>query len=194
LIATCVVSLCVTARASAQWSVGVEIGTTRFLGTTRDTVTAEAPAFRPARHTPITLRLERNFARIGVALGVGHGSGGIMEEGGGVVVEIRDLVSVYSVAPEAFVRLVRTSTAAELRIHGGPLLEIWRLEGGDDRTRLGGQAALSLRLPLADRWTCSVRGTGARIPSIFESEELPAEFERRATTRWAVSLGLAYGL
>jgi hypothetical protein len=80
-----------------------------------------------------------------------------------------------------------------VRVELGPALHLWNFSG-EIRARFGGLGSLAYEWPVTNRLLGSVRLEGMLSPSWFDSSDLPPEFERRATRRYGVGLGLAYRL
>jgi hypothetical protein len=182
------------APAAAQWSVAIDAAATVFSGASRDTTLAEPTGFHPHRPTLFAGRVDRRVGRLGVGLAVGVAGADLIEEGpdaGAVVKHILDLVEV---APEVSLLVAATPAGAALRVHAGPLVDVWSPDGGDDRTRVGGHAAASLEWPIAGRLAGVVRAGAAVTGSLFNADELPPGFVRRAMWRRTVSLGARYRL
>jgi len=78
--------------------------------------------------------------------------------------------------------------AGMLGIAAGPTLDWWRI-AGQSRVRLGGQAALALRLPLA-RWELEQRVGFGVSASPFIPADAGAEFQPRALVSLFLGLGV----
>jgi hypothetical protein len=115
-------------------------------------------------------------------------------EGEDAVVAAKGVFAVYSAAPELVYRIISVGAANQLRLHLGPLFEIWSVVDGDSQTRVGVQGAVSLNLPLGGRFAGSLMAGAALIPSPFEEAQLDPSFERRALWRRRVAVGLDYRL
>jgi hypothetical protein len=75
----------------------------------------------------------------------------------------------------------------------GPALHLWNFDG-DVRSRIGATGALIYEWLLAGRFTGAVRVEGLLSKSWFDPGDVPPEYERRATWRYGVGLGLRYRL
>jgi hypothetical protein len=191
-----VLGLLIAARPAlaAQWSVAVEATASYYGGTSRDTG-ADPTAFRPHHPTSLGLRVDRRFGRLGVGVGAALGGGAdLIAENSSVGAILKDALDLFEVAPEVAVVLGRMGSGLAVRVHTGPLLDIWSPEGADTRARTGGQAGLSLEWPVSRRLAGSLRVAAAVTGSLFKEGELPPGFERRAMWRRSVSLGLRYRL
>jgi len=181
-------------RLAAQWSLAVEATASYYGGTSRDSG-ADPTAFRPHHPTSVGLRVDRRFGRLGVGVGAALGGGAdLIAENSSVGAILKDALDLFEVAPEVAVILGRTGPGLAVRVHAGPLIDIWSPEGADTRTRAGGQVGLSLEWPVSRRFAGSLRGAAALTSSLFREGELPPGFERRAMWRRSVSLGLRYRL
>jgi hypothetical protein len=87
-----------------------------------------------------------------------------------------------------------TALANHLIVHAGPVIEVWSIADGGSETRVGGQVALSLGIPLAARLVGSVRAGLGIIPSPFTSGQFDETVERRPLWRRQVAAGLSYRL
>jgi hypothetical protein len=182
-------------RLTGQWSVALEATASYYSGASRDTG-ADPISIRPHHPTSLGLRLDRRVGRLDVGVGAALAGPDVIAENSGVGAIIKNALDLFEIAPEAAL-LVGQTPARErvaLRVHAGPLIDIWAPQGEDARTRLGGHAGLSLEWPLGARFAGSVRAAAALTPSLFRDGELPAGFERRALWRRSVSLGLRYRL
>lgn len=180
--------------AAAQWTASAEIGAFRFGGASKEiTATDDHPAFRPHRPTTVGMRLERN-GRVSLGIGMEYANAGLAIEGESEIIVAKGQMQMISFAPELGVRIGRINRLAELRAHAGPLIELWNVVESGNRTRLGAQAALALRLDLGSRIAGEVRAVGAFTPASPFEAELPDTYERTAMWRRGVTAGLGYRL
>ena len=181
-------------RLAAQWSLAVEATASYYDGVSRDSG-ADPTAFRPHHPTSVGLRVDRRFGRLGFGVGAALGGGAdLIAENSSVGAILKDALDLFEVAPEVALLPGRTGPGLAVRVHAGPLIDIWSREGGDTRTRAGGQVGVSLESPLSRRFAGSLRVAAALTSSLFREGELPPGFERRAMWRRSVSLGLRYRL
>ena len=180
-------------RLAAQWSLAVEATASSYGGTSRDGG-ADPTAFRPHHPTSVGLRVDRRFGGMAVGVGAALAGSDLIAENSSVGAILKDALDLFEVAPEVALLLGRTGPGLAVRVHAGPLIDIWSPQGGDTRTRLGGQAGLSLEWPVTRRFAGSLRGAAALTGSLFKQGELPPGFERRAMWRRSVSLGLRFRL
>jgi len=75
----------------------------------------------------------------------------------------------------------------------GPALHLWSFQN-DVRSRIGANGAIVYEWLFAGRFTASVRVEGMLSKSWFNPGDVPPEYERRATWRYGVGLGLRYRL
>jgi len=174
----------------AQWGAAVEIGVARFGGTSRDSSGTTVGPYRP---TTFGFRLDRDFGRARVAVGVMYAKTGLAGVMGNVAVIDYDAASLLEVAPEVSIRVARLGAGAVARVEAGPAVDVWELDG-DKRTRVGARAALAVECPLGGRFTGSIRATGVVSGSMANADEPPPGVERDATRRGGVSVGLRYRL
>jgi hypothetical protein len=176
---------------AAQWSVGAEVGMLRFWGTSIDTVTPGDPSrARPSPSTSYAVRVQRQVGRIGLGIGVLYSKGGAGVEQGSVAIDEKGLLKLYEVAPEVSFLVAKPGPGGGLRLRVGPMYDRWSLKGGTNPRRVGAHAAVSLDWPLGGRWTGSLEGGAAVSAGVFEEEDLPPEYVRRATWWRSISTGV----
>lgn len=189
----CGALLLVPAQLTAQQDGGtrltLEFGMARFHGGVRDT-SAPPVYIRPFRPTLVTLRLAG--PRFGVALtiagaatGYSQGSIALLQEG--------DL-SLLELAPEVRTALAEPATGGRLVVHAGPLLDLWKTDGGSSVARVGGQAGATLELPLTGRLGVSLRGDAAVTGSQLADTDLTPDLSQHTMWRTRVGIGATYRL
>ena len=180
-------------RLAAQWSVALEAAFSYYGGGSRDTA-ADPTAIRPHHPTLVGLRLDRRLGRLGVGVAAALAGPDVIVENSQAGTILKDALDLFEIAPEANLVLGRTDGGVAVRVHAGPLIDIWSPDGADTRARVGGHAGLSLEWPLSLRFAGSIRAAAAVTGSLFDPGELPPGFERRVMWRRSVSLGLGYRL
>jgi len=100
----------------------------------------------------------------------------------------------YAAAPELIYRIATLGPANAIRLHAGPVFELWSVEAEDSQFRVGGQAAVSLRIPFGRRFAGSLTAGGAVTSSPLSERQLLDGYERRALWRRSMSAGLEYRL
>jgi hypothetical protein len=187
--------LAAPAALAAQWSVAVELGTARYSGTSRDrSGSSDSVALRPFAGTTGGVRVARQWARVGVSLGVTYGSPGIAGEATDLILVFTNQANVFELTPGVSYVVARVGAGGDLRVEAGPAVALWSLAGVGKRVRIGAHASLAYQWPVAERFSGSVRAGVTVTPSIFSSGELPSSLARRATWRRGVSVGVAYQL
>ena len=180
-------------NAAAQWYVGVEVSTTRYGGSSHDTSgTHTASDGRPGDATVWQLRVGKNWQRFGVALRAGRSKPGLAITGQGVNVTDKTAGSLSEIAAIGTVRVGGIGPSGAVRVELGPALHLWSFE--DTRSRVGANASVVYEWLLAGRFTGAVRLEGMLSQSWFDARDVPPEYERRATWRYGVGLGLRYRL
>ena len=182
----------------AQWRFGVEVGAARFWGGSVDTG-GEDTSFRPYRPTTFGVGLERQVGRYAFGLQVHYFEAGLALEGPEVVISAEGAFKTVSIAPEAVAHIATLGSDNHVRVHAGPVLEIWDIIDNDTRTRVGAQASVSLDVPLGVRFSGVVLAGAAITPSPYHEGELDLgagapTYERRALWRRSFGLGLKYRL
>jgi hypothetical protein len=181
-----------------QWRLGLEVGAARFWGGSIDTQ-GENASFVPYRPTTFGIGLERQTGKYGFGLQVHYAEAGLALVGPELSVAAEGAFTILSLSPEAVLRIATLGHGNELRIHAGPLLEIWDVIDLDSRTRVGAQASVSLDVPLGGRFRGAALAGGAVTPSPYEEGELDQEgsglnFNLRTLWRRSFALGLLYQL
>jgi hypothetical protein len=176
----------------AQWSVGAAAGADRFWGGSAEG-TGLHRSFLPYRPTTFFFGLQRQSGKVAVGLRLGYFSASLALEGTDGLSAVKGVFMVYSVLPELTYEFA-TALANHLIVHAGPVIEVWSIADGGSETRVGGQVALSLGIPLAARLVGSVRAGLGIIPSPFTSGQFDETVERRPLWRRQVAAGLAYRL
>ena len=101
---------------------------------------------------------------------------------------------MVSVSPEVAYRLATLGPVSELRLHAGPILEIWGIIEEDSKLRLGAQSALSLDIGLGGRFSGAVLAGVALTASPFAGGQLGEGFEPRPLWRRRFAAGLHFRL
>jgi len=194
LVALCIVGgLTLVPPAAAQFGVSAELGLGFMGGTSQDTTNADVGSLRPYRPTQYTLRPEWQFGRVRVGLGLLYARPTLAIEGTFTfVANDSGKSTLFEVAPELAYRLLQTHTGVSVRLHAGPVVDLWTVLG-EDRTVAGGQLALSVEMPLASRLYFLVRGSGVVTKSVFDKNDLPPELEVQPMRRGTIALGVRYG-
>jgi hypothetical protein len=179
--------------AQVGWGLSADLGMSFFSGTAVDSA---GRSFYPDGRTTLSLRLDRRFGagRAGLGLALLYAPGGVALTSGDVTAIQGNVMDLYGIAPELSWRLGATARGSSIAAHAGPVLEVWSLSDGGDRTRVGAHGAVSLAWPISDRLAGAVRAGVTLTASPFDAAELPAGFAPRALWRRAVSLALRYRL
>ena len=181
-------------KAAAQWYVGLEISTTRYGGSSHDTSNAHAASDgRPGDATVWHLRVGRNWGRYGVAVRGAHSTPGLAVTGQGLNLTDKTSGGLTEIAAIGSARVEGIGPSGAVRLEVGPALHLWNFEG-DYRSRFGANGAVVYEWLLAGRLTGAVRLEGVLSKSWFDPGDVPPEYERRATWRYGVGLGLRYRL
>jgi hypothetical protein len=179
--------------AHSQWAIGLEVGSDRFWGSSIETADPHR-SFRPYRPTTLGVGLERRGERLGAALHLRYAGASLALEGEDAAVVVKGVFNRYQASPELVYRIVTLGSANELRLHAGPVFELWTVEGEDSQLRAGIQGAVSLRIPFGSRFAGSLTGGAAITASQFSDQQLIDGYERRALWRRSVVAGLEYQL
>jgi hypothetical protein len=182
----------------SQWRLGLEVGAARFWGGSLETGEGET-SFRPYRPTTFGAGLERQSGRYAFGLQVHYFQSSLGLEGPELVISAEGVFETVSISPEAVVRIATLGPGNELRLHAGPVFEVWDIVDNGTRTRLGGQGAVSLDVPLGVRFSGVVAAGVAVTPSPYDEGELDLgagapTYERKTLWRRRLGLGLRYQL
>src|SRR5213076_111121 len=135
----------------------------------------------PSHPTTVALLVDRGFGGARIGMGVLYAGVGVVEEGPEFAVVQKGVLTLVELAPEVSWRFARTDSGAELRVHLGPVADVWHPEGGASRTLIGARGAVSVEWPIAGGLAGSVHAGAVVTSPVFEQGDLPAGFERRAT-------------
>lgn len=179
-----------------QWFVGLEAGVAAYGGSARDTSQGTGggpPSFRPGAAAMFGVRIGREMGRWTASLRATVGAPGLAASGPDLTVTDHSLGRLVELTPAAAFRVAGVGPTGAVRLEVGPTVAFWNL-GDEIRARLAGRLALAYEWPVTDRLGGAIRTEGAIGPSWFDLGDLPAEYERRATWRYGVMLGLRYRL
>jgi hypothetical protein len=179
--------------ALAQWTVGLAVGSDRFWGGSLET-TSERRSFRPYRPTTFSLGVERQKGRLAIGLQVQYAEASLGLEGEGAAVVVEGVFTLVSISPEATYHVTSIGSGNRLRLHAGPLIEVWSIIDENSQTRLGLQGAVSLEVPLGGSLGGSVLSGIALTSSPFEAGQLGTDYDLRTLWRRRFAVGLQYRL
>jgi hypothetical protein len=182
----------------AQWHIGLGVGAARFWGGSQDNVDGST-SFLPYRPTTFGIVLERQAGHYGFGLQGQYFQAGVALVGPDVTVSSEGIFKVVSLSPEVVARIATIGPDNQLRIHAGPLFEVWDIVDLDSRTRLGAQGSVSVDVPLGGRFRGAVTAGAAVISSPYNEGELDIgggapTYELRALWRRSFEVTLHYRL
>ena len=193
-IAVLVLVAVTTAPAAAQWHIGFEISTTHYRGSARDTANSGGPeSFRPANATQLGVRVDRAVGRARLGLRASYASVGLTAAGPGLILIDNSTGHLLEGQLLANFQVVGIGSSGAIRAEVGPSLHLWK-SGDELRSRAGAVAAAAYEWPVTSRFFGAIRLEGTVSKSWFDAGDLPPEFERQATLRYGVGLGLRYRL
>jgi hypothetical protein len=183
---------------SAQWFLGLEVGASRFWGGSADRE-GNNTSFVPYRPTTFGLGLERQSGKYGFGVKAHYAESSLALVGAELLLASEGVFTTLSVSPEVVAGIATVGPGNQLRIHAGPLFEVWDLVDLDSRTRMGAQASISLDVPLGGRFRGAVAAGAAVIPSPYNEGELDAgggapTYDLRALWRRSFRVSLHYRL
>lgn len=190
LAASLVVAMPLGAQAP-RMRIGAEYGESRISGTTRETTADGSASFAPYRPTSGALRLEWGGDRMRVGFSALYSEAMIaLTAPQALVLATGAPLKLLEFSPTVSMRVSRLGTAATLRAEAGPVVDRWTWSEGEPRTRAGAMAGASIESRLGERIAGVVRVGVAVTGSVFNEEDLPEGFARRASWRRSVALGL----
>jgi len=193
-IAVLVLVAVTTAPAAAQWHIGFEISTTHYRGSARDTANSGGPeSFRPANATQLGVRVDRAVGRARLGLRASYASVGLTAAGPGLILIDNSTGHLLEGQLLANFQVVGIGSSGAIRAEVGPSLHLWK-SGDELRSRAGAVAAAAYEWPVTSRFFGAIRLEGTVSKSWFDAGDLPPEYERQATWRYGVGLGLRYRL
>ena len=194
-LAAIVVLLACTAfrPVAAQWQLGLELATTHYSGSARDTTGDGPPYAGPGDATTIGLRLGASIKRLRVVLRVSYGKPGFALTGDGLIFADKNDGQLFDATSLLGIQVAGIGPSGAVRAELGPALHLWKV-GEEFRARLGAVGAAAYEWPVAGRFSGAIRLEGALSRSWFDAADLPPEYERRVTWRYGVGLGLQYRL
>jgi hypothetical protein len=181
-------SLLRPAPANGQWAVGLEIGSDRYWGSSVE-LAEQHRSFRPYRPTSFGVGLEKRGHPLGAALHLRFAGVSLALEGSDAVVAIKGVFNLYHASPELVYRIATLGGTNELRVHAGPVFDLWTIEGEDAQVRM-----VSLRLPLGGRFSGVLLAHLALTSSPLSQEQIIDGYERRALWRRSVGAALQFRL
>jgi hypothetical protein len=181
------------ALAHGQWALGIEVGSDRYWGSSVE-LAEQHRSFRPYRPTSFGLGLEKRGHRLGAALHLRYSGASLALEGSDAVVALKGVWDLFHASPELVYRIATLGTTNELRLHAGPVFEVWSVDGDDAQFRAGAQGGVSLRLPLSARFAGVVLADLALTGSPLSQQQTADGYERRALWRRSVGAALQFQL
>lgn len=183
-----------TAPAAAQWHIGFEISTTHYRASSRDTTNSGGPeTFRPASATRWGVRMDRAIGRARLGLQASYARVGLTAAGPGLTLIDNSTGQLLEGQLVMNFQVVGIGSSGAIRAEVGPSLHLWK-SGDELRSRAGALAAAAYEWPIASRVSGAIRLEGTISKSWFDAGDLPPEYERQATWRYGVGLGLRYRL
>jgi len=176
------------------WSVGLEIGLTRFWGGSEPAPPNEAPGFKPYRPTTFGVRVDHEVGRARLAVGALYAASGLGAESDDLAVIAKGGLTWVQVAPELAYRLATIGPVAEVSLFAGAVMDLWMLSDEGGRIRVGGRGGLELLVPLGSGLAGTLRAHGGVSGSLFRDADVPSDFRTKPMPNAGVALGLRVGL
>ena len=198
-LATLLLAVGLPTRASGQereraWSIGLDVGPTRFWGGSEEVEPTGAPGFKPYRPTAAAVRVDRMIGRARVGLAVSYAASGLGLEGDDLTLIANGGLTWIQVAPEVAYRLATLRAVTELRVFGGPVADLWIPDDEEGRTRIGVRGGAELLVPLSGWLAGTLRAHAGLTGSLFREADVPSGFQPRTMPNVGLSLGIRFGL
>src|SRR6266480_3962918 len=183
-----------TTPAAAQWDVGFEISTTHYRGSSRAATDTGGPTtIRPGNATAFGVRVDRAIRRVRLALQASYAHVGLTAAAPNLTLTDNSAGELFEGQLLVNFQVVGIGSSGAIRAEVGPSLHLWK-SGDELRSRAGAVAAAAYEWPVTNRFFGAIRLEGTVSKSWFDAGDLPPEFERQATLRYGVGLGLRYRL
>lgn len=175
----------------AQSSVSIEIATTNYRGSARDT--SGNPHAHPSQGTMVGLRFDHTVGKARLGLRASYAEPGLNISGRGLSITDTHSGTLFETAAFLGFRVGGIGPSGAVRASMGPALHLWNF-ASEVRTRVGGIASMSYEWAISGRFQGSAGLEASISKSWFDAADLPSEFERQHTWRYGVGLGLRYRL
>jgi len=188
------ISLGMAPPLAGQWYVGLEFGVNAYRGSTHDTSSTHvASDGRPGGGTTIGISASHNWKALGVTVRGAYAKPGFVVSGSGITVTDKTTGRLIELSSVVSTRVGGIGPSGAVRVGLGPALHLWDFNGAT-HSGWGVLGGAAYEWIVAGRFTGAIRLEGMLSPSWFEATDVPPEFERRATWRYGVGLGLRYRL
>lgn len=175
------------------WGLGFDAGLTRFWGASEPVPPNVTPGARPYRPTTFAIRADRVLGRSRVGLTVSYAGSGLGVENQDLAIIAKGGLTWVQLAPELAYRLATLGPVTELRLFGGPVADLWNVDGNDTRTRIGGRAGLELLVPLGGPLAATMRAHGGLSGSLFREADVPSGYRTKTMPNAGFALGFRFG-
>jgi hypothetical protein len=174
----------------ARWQLGVLVESVHFGRSLVDgsAPSSEAAGLRPAGGVGVGLALARAGRSWRAELMAGWAGARPQADNASVAVTDRTTRLIRWRLSAAAERRLCAVGSGTLGFGAGPAVDWWRVSG-ESRVRVGGQAALALRLPLSG-WELENRAGLGLSAGPFEPEDAGAEFRTRALLTLFLGMGV----
>ncbi|MEO8199840.1 MAG: hypothetical protein ABI679_04890 [Gemmatimonadota bacterium] len=175
-----------------HWGITGEVGAAQFSGHAHSVSGLETTG-HPAAASTWGIRLDHGTGRARLSVGLLYSTTGVEFESDDLVAGVKNLLTLLEISPELSWQALHAG-ACSVRFHGGMVIDRWSPDGDPARTALGGLAALSLEAPLSHRANIAVRWEATLTQSVFDDNDLPADFERKQGFRRRLGIGIRFSL
>ena len=188
-------ALALPSRAGGQtkpWGIGFDAGLTRFWGASEPVPPNVTPGARPYRPTTFAIRVDRVLGRSRIGLTVSYAGSGLGVENQDLAIIAKGGLTWVQLAPELAYRVATLGPVTELRLFGGPVADLWNVDGDDTRTRIGGRAGLELLVPLGGPLAATMRAHGGLSGSLFREADVPSGYRTKTMPNAGFALGFRF--
>jgi hypothetical protein len=173
---------------------GYEVGTTHYTRMAHDNSSPQVD-LRMDRPLAFTVRFTSRIKKVGIGLSVTRSFVNFQSsDGGEIAIVFDDQAELWQYSPEVRFTALRSPTGSRLDLHAGMVLDRWKIEGLNDRSRVGAVAGSTLTAPVGRVWELGLRGDVTFTASPFEPNEAGGGISLDAMRRFRVAVGLSHKL
>ena len=180
---------------ATRWHLDAELATAHAAGGATGLIDEEETTVGAGRAFSFGVRVEQQSGRVGYGLAFRHSRPPFTLRTDDVTISDDELgFNFYQIAPELTLQLVVDDGGRSVQARIGPVIDMWRWEVTEGRTRLGARGGLLVALPVGSGFAATIGSAITLSGSPFEAEDLGSEFERDLLVRTELGVGLRYTL
>lgn len=173
---------------------GYEVGTTHYTRMAHDNGSPQVD-LRMDRPLAFTVRFTSRLGKVGIGLSVTRSFVNFQSsDGGEIAVVFDDQAELWQYSPEVRFTALRSPIGSRLDLHAGLVLDRWKIDGLNDRNRVGAVAGSTLTAPVGAVWELGLRGDVTFTASPIEPDEAGGGVTLDAMRRYRVAVGLSHRL